>query len=154
MNHRTQFRLRDARDTDYAFAKALYLETMETLLSELGAWDRIEFTGRIRRSFKPDEIQIIVYENNDIGFIHLIETSSDINIAQLHLADGYRGLGIGTKIIVKLVDRAEFEGKTLSLSAPRNNAAIRLYKRLGFKVSRDGGASIIDMSRDLGSSTE
>ncbi len=148
MSHARRFQLRDARDSDFSFAEALYLGTMEPLLSELGDWDRGNFQKRIRKNFKAQECLVIVVDGQDIGFMQVIETDIDLNIAQIHLVDGYRGLGIGTQIVNDLVARAERDGKTISLSAPRNNPAIALYQRLGFKISRDDGESIIDMLRE------
>jgi ribosomal protein S18 acetylase RimI-like enzyme len=147
MGHARRFQLRDARDGDFPFAEALYLGTMERLLSELGDWDRDKFRKRIRRAFNARECQVIIVDGRDIGFMQVIEMADDLNIAQLHLAEGYRGLGIGTQIAFDLIARAERDGKTISLSVPRNNPAIALYKRLGFRISRDDGESIIDMLR-------
>ena len=148
MGHARRFQLRDARDSDFPFAEALYLGTMEPLLSELGDWDRGKFSKRIRTHFKAQECQMITVDGQDIGFMQVIETDVDLNIAQIHLVDGYRDQGIGTQIVTDLVARAEQDGKTISLSAPRNNRAIALYKRFGFKISRDDGESIIDMLRE------
>ncbi len=153
MGHARRFQLRNARDSDFPFAEALYLGTMEPLLSELGDWNRGKYRRRIRKSFKPPECQVITIDGRDIGFMQVIKTDDDINIAQLHLAEGYRGHGIGTQIVTDLIGRAERDGKTMSLSAPRNNPAIALYKRFGFMISRDNGESIIDMLRECGSAS-
>jgi ribosomal protein S18 acetylase RimI-like enzyme len=150
MNSRTAYNLRAAEHSDYEFARQLYLATMKSLLSQLGAWDREEFEKRIRESFRPDEFQIIVHGNENIGFLHLIETATDIKIAQIHLTHPYRRRGIGSKILTQIIGRADAEHKTMSLSAPRNNPAIHLYKRLGFTISMDNGDAIIDMFRDIG----
>jgi ribosomal protein S18 acetylase RimI-like enzyme len=148
MGHARRFQLRDARDNDFPFAEALYLGTMEPLVSELGDWDRGKFRKRFRTQFKAQECQVIIVDGRDIGFMQVIETDVDLNIAQIHLVDGYRSLGIGTQIVTDLVARAERDGKTISLSVPRNNRAIALYKRFGFKISRADGGSIIDMIRE------
>ena len=145
MGHARRFQLRDARDSDLPFVEALYLGTMEPLLSELGDWDRDKFSKRIRVSFKAPESQMIIVDGRDIGFMQVSETSDDLNIAQVHLVDDYRGQGIGTEIFTDLIVRAQRDGKTISLSVPRNNPSVALYQRLGFKISRDDGESIIDM---------
>jgi len=148
MGHARRFQLRDARNSDLPFVEALYLGTMEPLLSELGDWDRDKFSNRIRLSFKAPESHVIIVDGRDIGFMQVIETDADLNIAQVHLAEGFRGLGIGTQIATDLIARSEREGKTVSLSVPRNNPAIALYERLGFRTSRDDGGSIVDMIRE------
>ena len=150
MNHARHFRLREARDHDFPFAEALYLGTMEPLLSQLGDWDREKFSERFRLQFKARECQVIVVDGRDIGFVHVTESNADLKLAQIHIIDEYRGAGIGTNIVADLVARAERGGQTVSLSAPRNNRAIRLYERLGFKIVRDNGESIIDMRREHG----
>jgi ribosomal protein S18 acetylase RimI-like enzyme len=153
MGHARRFQLRDARDSDLPFVEALYLGTMEPLLSELGDWDRDKFSNRIRKSFKAPESHVIIVDDRDIGFMQVIETDADLNIAQVHLAEGYRGLGIGTQIANDLIARSERDGKTISLSVPRNNPAIALYKRFGFKITRDNGESIIGMIRESGAAS-
>jgi ribosomal protein S18 acetylase RimI-like enzyme len=42
--------------------------------------------------------------------------------------------GIGTAIVRGLCDRADREGKTLSLEVMKNNRVRLLYERLGFRV--------------------
>ena len=147
MGHARRFQLRDARNSDFPFAEALYLGTMEALLSDLGDWDLDKFRKRFRAQFKTQQCQVIIVDGRDIGFMQVAETDDDINIAQVHLAEGYRGLGIGTQIAADLFARSERSGKTISLSTPRNNQAIKLYERFGFKISRDDGGSIISMIR-------
>ena len=145
MGHARRFQLRDARDSDLPFVEALYLGTMEPLLSELGEWDRGKFSKRIRASFKALESQVIIVDGREIGFLQVTDTADDLNIAQVHLVDDYRGQGIGTEIFTDLIVRAKRDGKTISLSVPRNNPAVALYQRLGFRISRDDGEGIIDM---------
>lgn len=139
------FELRSAKNSDLAFAEEMYIETMEPLLTALGDWNEDQFRQRITRQLRVEESQIIMVDGRDIGFMQVIETDTDINLAQLHLQKGYRRNGIGTRLVSDLLARAARGNKTASLSAPRNNAAIALYKRLGYAVSRDDGSSIIDM---------
>jgi len=151
MERARHFRFRDARESDFSFAEALYLGTMEALLLPLGDWDLEKFRARFKAQYKIAECRVIVADGRDIGFVQVAETETERNIAQLHLADGYRGIGIGSKIAKDLIAGSERDGKTISLSTPRNNKAIALYKRLGFKISQDDGESIISMARIPGS---
>ncbi len=118
---------------------------MEPLLSALDDWDEDTFRMRIRRIFKPEESHIIIVNGREIGVIQIIETENDINLAQIHLLEGYRGNGIGSALVADLLERAARGQKTASLSAPRNNRAIALYERFGYRISKDDGSSIIDM---------
>jgi len=145
MSSEIPFTLRPATIDDFPLAERLYLETMEPLLSHIGHWDREEFVGRIKALFDPAAAKIIIVDGAPAGWLQLAEADGDINIVQLHLTAETRNRGIGTALLENVLNRARETGKTASLSSPRNNRAIELYKRLGFVVSRDDGGGIIDM---------
>ena len=53
------------------------------------------------------------------------------------LLPAWRGCGIGTRLIQTLLHRLSEEGyPAISLSVQRENPAVRLYKRLGFRICR------------------
>jgi len=55
----------------------------------------------------------------------------------------YRGKGIGTKLMKKILKELKNQGTdSVSLSVDPNNPAIRLYKRLGFEEVNKVGTSI------------
>ena len=59
----------------------------------------------------------------------------------ISLLPGCRGLGIGTALLTRLLERLARDGwKRASLSVQNANAAQRLYRRLGFEpvIDRDG----------------
>jgi ribosomal protein S18 acetylase RimI-like enzyme len=47
---------------------------------------------------------------------------------------GYRGRGIGTRMLIALFAQLNGQAEQISLSVNRANPAYRLYKRLGFEV--------------------
>lgn len=78
------------------------------------------------------------------GFVHA--TIPEVSIAVL---DGFRGQGLGGRLLAALTDEARALGiPTLSLSVEAQNPATRLYLRQGFhEVGHAEGA--ITMRRDL-----
>jgi len=50
---------------------------------------------------------------------------------------GLRRRGIGAALLTQLV-KATPQQSTISISAPANNPAVRLYERFGFKIVRQG----------------
>ena len=134
-NGEAQFGLRPALQSDYGFALALYLEGANKHLSKIGRWDERRFVGLFDEGFRPEEIEIIGAGEKDIGFIQAIDFPDRLYLRQLHLIDGFRGRGIGTRLIESLFARARAAGKPVTLEVLHGNPAKGLYLRLGFKVT-------------------
>ncbi len=139
------FGLRPARKDEFEFAETLYIDSMRPLMIALGLWDEAERRAALRRSFKVAEVNIIILDGADIGWMQVSERDTDYNLAQIQLLEEHCGRGIGSRLIGELLERARREGKTVSLSAVRTNRAIELYKRLGFRIIDPEATPIIDM---------
>ncbi len=131
----TAFDLRPARMSDYGFVQSLYLETMRPLLVKLGAWDQDDVIARFKQHLRVKEVQIIAVNGEDGGFLQVVESEANITLAQIHLRAAFRRLGIGTRLILELLDRARASRRPVLLSVVRNNPAFALYQRLGFSIS-------------------
>jgi ribosomal protein S18 acetylase RimI-like enzyme len=131
----TLFRLRPPEKDDYPFMLALYLEGAQKHLSKIGRWDEPRLVGLFRNGYNPAQMRIICVDNLDVGFIQVIEYLDRLYLRQLHLRDGFRGRGIGSKLIDAQLKRAAISVKPLTLEVLHGNPAKRLYLRLGFKVT-------------------
>ncbi len=67
---------------------------------------------------------------------------SDIPELSITTFNGYRGLGIGTALLTRLIEAAKVRGVFgISLSVEDGNSARHLYERTGFAVvGRNGGS--------------
>lgn len=66
------------------------------------------------------------------------------------LFKAYRGLGIGTELMRAMLSRLAKKGwGQVSLSVQKLNGAVRLYRRLGFKVADENSEEYI-MVKELG----
>ena len=128
------FNLRNARGSDYDFAERLYLATMKPLLSRLGALKETELVANFKRLYDPGDVKIIVVDGSDAGWLQVNENEQEISLFQIHIGSAYRSRGIGTRLMQNLLARGRERGKPVFLYVVRNNPAISLYKRLGFKV--------------------
>ena len=55
----------------------------------------------------------------------------------------YRGQGIGTALLERLIEEAATRFPSISLSADAGNPAVRIYKKLGFEVVRQEGNGFV-----------
>ncbi len=115
------------------------------MMQQLARWNEAERTAALRRSFKASDTRIISLNGRDIGWMQVTERDTDYNLAQLQLLEDSCGLGIGTRLIGGLLDKATHDGKTVSLSVIRINRAIQLYERLGFRIVDPDATPILDM---------
>lgn len=84
---------------------------------------------------------------NSRGYGYVNDRTPELSVA---VFPEYRGQGLGTQMIVQVLEAAQAKYAAVSLSVSRDNPALRLYERLGFEpVSGDGDSitMIIDLSR-------
>jgi ribosomal protein S18 acetylase RimI-like enzyme len=81
----------------------------------------------------------------DKGFAYIDERTPELGVA---VFPEYRGGGVGTALLERLLEEAKNFYPAIALSVSPNNPAIRLYERLGFETVdiRDGYPV---MKRDL-----
>ncbi len=130
----SSLKLRRARQGDYDFAEGLYLDSMKSLLTELGAWNEQEVLSKFKHYFEPDHARIISVDGTDAGWLQVSETKHDINLDQIYIAEGFRRQGIGSRLIGDLLATAETKKKPILLSLVCNNPALGLYQRFGFRT--------------------
>ena len=86
--------------------------------------------------FPNAEDSIIEFEHNKIGRILINREVSKIHLIDISLLDNFCGKGFGSFLLKNLMAETEI----LSLSVFKTNfGAIRLYEKLGLKVTDDDG---------------
>lgn len=137
--------LRRKEENDFTFIKRLYAE-VKSLELNAGQWPVELRTQIIDMQFAAHELHytnnllncedsIILFENNPVGRLILGRSEKFINIADIILLPEFQRKGIGNFIIQIVIDDANKSGKTVTLNVSKNNRAINLYSRLGFKIS-------------------
>ncbi|WP_262270470.1 GNAT family N-acetyltransferase [Microvirga yunnanensis] len=128
--------LRPARPADYAFAFALYLETIKPYASAWTIWVDEEQEILFSDLWRPDHTRVIVVDGKDVGWVEIRQTGDEIFLKQLYVAPAYQGRGIGTHVVQRLLDDWAETAASMALFVLKNNPAVRFYKRHGFKVVR------------------
>ncbi len=130
----SNFTLRDADESDYWFVKKLYIQTMKPLLMKLDAWDETDVINKFNGHYKLTEVQVILVDDRNVGWLQISETAQEWELAQIHIEQEFCSQGIGTQLIRKLMKEAQKKGKSVCLSVVRGNPALSLYQRLRFSI--------------------
>jgi ribosomal protein S18 acetylase RimI-like enzyme len=87
-----------------------------------------------------------LFPETDRGYGYINDRTPELAFAVLPT---YRGRGIGTRLLVHLLDAAKDLYPAVSLSVRTDNPALNLYRRLGFQdvagsetINRTGGTSL------------
>lgn len=137
------FSMRSIRPEDEGFLLKLYGSTRQEEISTWG-WDQSQQDGFIRMQFTaqrrwyqaayPDaEHRLIFGEDEPIGRILVFREKARIELIDISLLPEYRNRGIGTALLLELIEESRKFDVPLRLQVLRaNHGAIRLYRRLGF----------------------
>jgi ribosomal protein S18 acetylase RimI-like enzyme len=141
--------LRPECPEDQEFLFALYASTRDEEMklvswpdSQKHAFLRMQFelqSTHYHRYYPGASYQIILSAGRPIGRLYIHRAEGQILLIDIALLPQHRGTGIGGQLLGELLAEARAAQKTVAIHVERNNPALRLYTRLGFRVSEDKG---------------
>jgi len=84
-------------------------------------------------------VWVRVFDDKHKGWGYVDNSTPELNIA---LRQDYRNKGIGTQMLVKLIEELKGKYAQLSLSVNPHNPSVRLYERFGFEKYEDARPAI------------
>lgn len=115
---------------DIEWLEPFYESIMRPYYVELKLeWDCTKF----RESFDLRITKIIQADGIDIGMLKVEEREDCIYLGDIQIDSGYRGKGIGTKLVKTVIQCGNLASKPIRLRVLKGNPAKQLYLRLGFK---------------------
>ena len=136
----TEIRLRLATPDDYDFLYELHRAALGPYVAATWGWDEPWQRRTFRRQLASPR-QIVIEEAKRIGSLSLIRRRDCDYLAYLALLPAHHGRGLGTRLIARLMVRAEARAVPLRLRVLKVNPARRLYDRLGFVVTGEDAVS-------------
>ena len=82
---------------------------------------------------------VVLVGGEPAGRLLVARWAREIRIVDITLLPQFRGGGAGTVLLRELMDEAREAGKLLSIHVERQNPAMRLYRRLGFRPAAEEG---------------
>lgn len=132
-----EIHVREADAADAEFARSLYFRTMRGMIEPLFGWDQRHQDESFASWFDLREAGIIVADGCDAGWMQSRTNEREIFLGSLFIVPEMQRLGIGTEILRRLTARGRHSRKSVTLAVMKINPAVRLYERLGFRVTRE-----------------
>ncbi len=134
---------------DRAFLFQVYAATREEELTLL-PWDdqqketflRMQFDAQdqyYQQQFPDATFNIIMQENCPVGRLYVDRRTDEIRIIDIALLPAFRNAGLGSALLMSLIDEGAKRGLAVRIHVEHANPALRLYERLGFNRIGDTG---------------
>jgi ribosomal protein S18 acetylase RimI-like enzyme len=101
-----------------------------------GPWDDDRQRVSASKDFDELPIEIIERDGEPIGYQIVLPHADHWFLDEIALITSARNLGIGARLVSAVMAAARAKGLPVRLSCLDVNPALRLYERLGFRVSR------------------
>ena len=135
--------LRRETDGDLGFLKDLYAASREHEMAVLVDWSdtqKLDFLDQqfnaqrshYRKHYPDARFDIIERGGQPLGRLYVAVLAQEIRLMDISLMPLARNAGIGGRICLDVMARAERHGRIVSLHVEDDNPAKRLYERLGF----------------------
>ena len=100
-----------------------------------------------REHYHDTSYDVILAGDEPAGRLYVARWQAEIRIVDIALLPPYRGRGLGTALLRRLMDEADEGQKSLTIHVETNNPARSLYDRLGFREAADrspaGGVHVL-----------
>jgi ribosomal protein S18 acetylase RimI-like enzyme len=88
----------------------------------------------------PDTERLIVTDHDfAVGRLYLDRQNDEIHILDIALLPNHQKRGLGGALLQRVLDEAQETARSVRIYVERNNQALRLYERLGFRPVEDLG---------------
>ena len=141
---------RAATPDDTAFLFEVYAGTRMDELDAV-AWDenqklaffKMQFDARqrqYREVYRHADCSIILKDDQPIGTILVDRNDREIRLVDISILPEHRNAGVGTQLVVKLLEDATVAALPVNLHVLKTSDAVRFYERLGFSNIEEDGA--------------
>lgn len=144
---------RPAEDGDLEFLFGVYASTRQEELAAV-SWSAAEKEAFLRQQFSAQHqfyhehypgasFQVVLVDGEPAGRLYVDRWSREHRIVEVALLPEFRGGGLGTALLRRVIAEADEAGKPVSIHVEVFNPARRLYERLGFVQVADRGVHVL-----------
>jgi ribosomal protein S18 acetylase RimI-like enzyme len=134
MDVSTPVTFRPASANDFEYCKRLYFDEMRSIIDEFKL-DRVAQAASFEQQWEHAQVRILMKGGQDVGWMQAFPREDGLFLAQLFVEGAFQGRGIGTQAMHQIIADAAAAGQAVCLDVVKINRALRLYERLGFRVT-------------------
>jgi ribosomal protein S18 acetylase RimI-like enzyme len=138
---------------DQPFLARLYASTRWDEVAQTG-WDleeqdrflRMQFAAQHKfymEQFSGADFHIVELQDEPIGRLYVDRREDEIRIIDIALLPEHRNKGIGSALLKNILAEAHSAALPVRIHVERNNPALGLYQRLGFREIDDQGVYLL-----------
>lgn len=129
-----EIKLRQTEQQDANFLWELHVLALKPHVSAVYGWDEAFQRRYYLENYSTLNSQVIQVAGEDAGVLAIEETPLGYILSSIELLPQYQGMGIGSRLISDLLEKAAATGQSVSLRTLKDTPARQLYERLGFQV--------------------
>jgi ribosomal protein S18 acetylase RimI-like enzyme len=95
-----------------------------------------------RRNYADASFSVIEVRGVPAGRLYVDRGEREMRVVDISLLPEFRGKGLGGGLLAELIEESRGAGRRLTLHVERFNPALRLYRRLGFRLVLDLGVYV------------
>lgn len=143
---------RPARSSDEPLLRELYALTRATEMAMVPWSDEqremfidMQFKAQqehYRKAFSDATHDILLVNGSPVGNLYVQRRSDEIKIIDLNVLPSERKAGIGNQVVLKILNEAREEEKSVSVYVDTFSGSLQFFKRLGFEEAEQTGAHV------------
>jgi ribosomal protein S18 acetylase RimI-like enzyme len=126
----------------YGSTRATELALVDWSEDEKSAFVEMQFTAQdryYREFYAGATFDVVEVDDEAVGRLYVARWPDEIRIVDVTILPGHRSHGIGTSLLLGLIDEAAATSRSLTIHVEVDNPARALYDRLGFQLLEDRG---------------
>lgn len=141
--------LRPIEPADEEFLCRVYASTRTGELAPLAwteeqkaAFVRMQFAAQHRyyqESYTSSQFDVVLVDGRPAGRLYVARWPEELRVIDIALLPEFRRRGVGTGLLRGLLEEGRTRGVPVRIHVERQNPALALYERLGFRLLEDRG---------------
>jgi ribosomal protein S18 acetylase RimI-like enzyme len=141
---------RPALDTDADFTRTVHHRAYrDVVVRTYGPWDEAAQDELFKAVWSRANYEVILCDGVQCGYLCVEDRDQDIHLRELVIDPNFQRKGVGTKILLELIERARKREVPVQLSTQVSNRSLNLYRRLGFREFKRTDSHILMKSNQV-----